>query len=906
MSDESRFIDDPDPEPAPAADPKAAKKVAGPRFKQDHEADASKRTTAILVVMFLLAALGGILFALPVFFSPPPRPRLLTVHVERYDSPAWGLAAWANRDADALVAAFHEPDVGRSADADKNFLQFSKLRSRLDEIRTMLGDPANAKRPLVLSMSALAAVHPESGVPCLLPTDADPFDPARWLPLDTVLDALADVPTTDPPIRRLLLLDLAHPTADPLLGRPQDVASSAVCALLKKRQSEGTLPCAVLTSAGPGEVSLPAPRAKLSAFGLYLSDGLGGAAAGNGGKDDEVTVSGLAQFVAARVERFARQVHDRPQHPQLFTPADPKWDFVLTTRVTPTPPEVPQEPLKPEEFAYAAPLRSAWQRWDGLLKADADRVDPEAFARLTGYLLWAERLWLGTDDAGYAGGICEQAFNRWEEDRRASRPGGRTADDGADPRAKAARMRLAVRDAPQAPPDLGRLLNQYLDARTAVDAKPEGWKAEKQAWDAKAADPAALRLVWRKLGEDQEPTRNRVRALSDILDEMTAGDNPPPLERLLARFLARRSFQNEQDLVNYPSEAVTAWLQAENQLGRVLAAGTTGFARQKRALDEAEGERRAAAEGLFRARSSAEAKTATDRFVAAADGFRKAADGVGPGPKVAAAVPPLLRAVLAYQPGATVAGGDWFARWGDGTRLLESLLGGQRLDPAALNRLADEATGVTGRMAELTAPARVEELEKRPVPWGKMETLRGATALVAGPVLPADQRARVWELIRREWWLKHDAIRKLDAADVEARARPTVSPAGAVDPDPTDGRRVEAATTLLRLALGNDAPASAWRIEIPDRAGRAVRDQDWPAATRLLRVVPPTVAAAGKEPRSVPGVAALDRPSTEDRAAYRLWLRRQLEDGYKTAVGNQTLWDKIDPDRKLRREVAAD
>ena len=847
-----------------------------------------------MVGLFLLAALGGVLVGFSQFFGSPPRPQLEAIHVERYDHPTLGVADWANADARALVAAFRDADGDRVASADQNSHQADKLRGRLAKWAADLARPDAGKEPRAFSVSGLAAVRPADKAVCLLASNANPHDPTdAWVPLDDILAAVGG----DPAGRRLLLLDLARPNADPFNGRPEEKAAAAVCDLLKRRQADGTLPCPVLVSAAPGEVSWPAAREQKSAFGLYLADGLQGAAAGDG-KGDEVSVTALAKFVARGVARYVRTVHDRPQHPHLYAPKDFK-DFALVARVRPTAPTVPTDPLKPEEYAYPAPLRAAWKRWDGLLAANADHDRPEGFARLTAGVLRAERAWLGTGRAEYAKDISDTAFGQWDEAAGGSRPAGRPADDGADPRPLAARLRLAARDAPPVPDELPGLLRKYLDARLAPDAKPEAYKADRQGFLDKATNPAGVGLVWRRLCDDPEPSRNRLVALAELLLDQTEGEKTPPVERLIARFVKNRQFIHEQDLTSFPAEAVTAWLRAEDAIGRALAAGPTGFAKAVPAMDAAEASRKAGLVELFKNRleSAGVAREAVEPFGKATEGFARAVAGGGVGSKVKAAILPLLRAVLAYQPAAAAAVGRELDQWAEAVRLLDDLLAG-RGDPAALAKASAEAVELAKRMNAGFAPARVEEMEKR-VPWGrpaegKPDDMRTALALVAGPGLPADLRAKVWELIRREWWGRNTEARTLDAGD-DGRPPPEIPAVAAVDPDPADARRAESAATLLRLAGGGD-----WRAELPKRAAEAVRASDWVAAARQMRVVPPAVAA---DPRKMPDAAELARPAAADRAAYRKWVVAQIQDGYRLPVGGQPLLDKLDAGQAFRRAL---
>jgi hypothetical protein len=595
-------------------------------------------------------------------------------------------------------------------------------------------------------------------------------------------------------------------------------------------------------------------------------------------------------------------VHGRPQTPRLFAPAD-DWDFTLVRNVTAVPPTVPEEPAKPEEYAYPKVLRDAWAEWDALLAADADRRRPEGLARLTAGLRHAERVWLGADDAGFAGKVCGLALEEWRKADRGQGAAGPPADDAVDPKSFAQKLRVAARDGPAPSPELAATLDGYVSAAVQAPDKPDQWKAEKKAWADKAADPAAVRLVWQRLTADDALGRPRLRVLGEALADLTKGEQPPPFEPRLAGFLAGRKFSSDQGLNDFPEAAVAAWLRAEDRLGKALAAGAGGFDDLRPALDAADLTRQEGVRMLLTADTRAKADAAAERLRAAAAGYERATVGTGAGPK-AAAVPGLLRAVLWHQESAGLLGPPEFDQWLAAADLCDRLMGAGRLDPAAAARLADEAAVAAKKLADRFTPARAEALEKKPAPWDDPATVQEALALASGPGLPAEWRAKLWGLVRRELWRRHDDARKLDADDLAGLVPTSAPPATTADPDPADRRRAVAADRLLRLAFGRAATPAGWHTRGPDEAKKAVDRRDWELAGRLVRVVPPSVAALG---RDMPPADVLARPATADRTAYREWVRTQFRTGYQVPVrsGGRPLLDALDPNRELVRSLTA-
>ena len=151
-----------------------------------------------------------------------PEPRFVSVPVGEYDHPAWPVNPWARQDADRLAGCF----PGRSA-VEFASQQQNKFRDLLARLAVRDADKA---RPLVLHVTALAAVRDRKVY--LLPGNARPDDPASWIAVEELLDAF-DKAVADR--GKLLVLDLAHPTADPFSGVLRDEVSDRLHELLEAR-----------------------------------------------------------------------------------------------------------------------------------------------------------------------------------------------------------------------------------------------------------------------------------------------------------------------------------------------------------------------------------------------------------------------------------------------------------------------------------------------------------------------------------------------------------------------------------------------------------------------------------------------------------------------------------------------
>jgi hypothetical protein len=805
----------------------------------------------------LLCAIGGLIVGLVALPRRPADPLLVSVPMGEYDDRGWSVNPWADRDASLLV-----PRFGGSSLKAFGFQQRDRFGTLLawvagsDEAGATGLPPPDRRRPLILHLTALAVTR--GGEVYVLPGDARTDNPEGWVNVRELLRAAADrnAPHT------FLILDLAHPVADPFGG----VLGDDVAATLNRVLEGVGFP--VLTSCAPGETSLPADAAGCSAFAFYLAEGLGGTADGYAdprGPDGDVTIRELARFTAARVDRWARLTHGRRQTPALHGPSSRAADFVLVRR----PGGWSPEPSPPS--AYPGWLRDAWQQREAARGGLVARRDPLAFARLTAGLLRAEELWHRPGTAHRAEDAWRTARDRWAEAviRVPAPPFDWTKLD-----AVAGRLAVARAGKPDAPPELTKALNAVLAAKP--DQEPEAEKAWAEA--ARPHSAAAVGLVWKLAVETARPTAEMVERWARAAT--SANPIQPLAETRLLRALAERGSFRRQKLAAYPSAAVAALTRAEDELGRVVALEPEEFATACNQLTAAALDRRAGAAKLFESHTAEQVAAAAAQLERAAEGFRLARASIERVRQARQALDTACLVLGETLPGMTEFDRPPLAAW---LAVAETAARVATTNPANADaeEIAALAAGVTRLRADF-GPAAVERLagkDRRTDPEG----VAALQALLTGAALGGAVRKPAWDSLLADTARLHASAREQDAG--EDRPPPPVS---ATDPEPGRTlRRAEASVRLLRLAgamsageaetllqkamagglprdwdaLG-DRLRTAWLNELPEQVTRG-----GPAAIRVLRAVPPGLA------RYRPWADLPPTRTTEDDglAVYRAW-----------------------------------
>ncbi|MFO0851714.1 MAG: hypothetical protein U0871_24590 [Gemmataceae bacterium] len=857
---------DPDPGSPAARKPREWDKHARPA--------APSRSGQLLTTLFLLAAVAGLIVWFVRQPAKPPEPSLFSVAIEEFTNPRWPAAAGVHADGQRLAAAF--PNAGRS---DTTTRAGKDIRSLLNELEKTAAD-----RPLVLHVGGLAAVRGDAAF--LIPADDLAADRgANWVPVADVLDALDRCPSAN----KLLLLDVARPVGDPFTGQLRDDTAAVLDRLLQARKPKYP----VFTSCGPGQFSLPvAAPEKGSVFGMYLADGLRGLADGADGstRNDQVTVRELVAFVRSRVYRYSRSVWGttQTQTPRLYEPAAAGWDFVLTG---PLEPAKPHDPLgEPDRY----PDRVA-ERWAFLdqRRAAGDRLsNPRLFAESVALAARSERRWLATGDVKYAVDDVPDPAARWSAGQKPLAPAAGPADVLIK---KVGGFRLATRLASdEPPPDWKSALDAYVVEVKTLKAKTDPTAAERTRaelaranWLAKAtAKPqTGVALAWRQASAGPRLTREDAEAYSTAISDVW-GDRPPTLEMVYLAALAKLDFVGLKSLPRQPETAVAGALMAEDRLGQALAAGPDGFAAVRDRMTAADQTRQEAMRLLFEGETTAATDRAAELFRQAADGFTQAGRSARQAQHVARSTATALGELVDKLP-AALRDEQTFKTWLETAALAKGLTAGAA-DPTVIDRVTDglrrlDAPFEKGAVQKLLND---EKQRKESPAWTDPDRqFAPYLRLVAGPVLPADQRREVWELVRKKRRELHNIAREADDQDDKDDKRgPTLAPPDRAEPtdDRLTQRRAEASLALLELT-GSPAVAKARTaveeyLKAPDgpraEAAGAALAAAW-AGVRTGRIIPPEIAADGSG-----GPAGGGQPDRRpDSDEYMRWVARQFE-GY--------------------------
>jgi hypothetical protein len=342
--------------------------AAAPGAKRSGPLGRGKKIFALLAVM---VALGGALVGFLLYVRLFHAPVFVSLPVTEYGDRRFRPNAFAQQDARALLKRFD----GKGNDLAYDSQQGDLLKKKLGELSS------RTESALVLHVSSLAVCR--EGKVYLLPADADPDHSETWLPLDAVLQAVRDCPVP----HKLLILDVMKPVADPRLGILRDDVAEHVEQSVRGMQD---CPFWVLCACSPGQVSLVSEDLQRSVFGYYLELGLQGRAenAGPTGKTDgRIMVRELAAYVAARVDRWAVANRSTRQTPLLLGGGA---DFELSEADT-----TPESPAEEAPEAYPKLLAEGWTMRDGWQQDGGLNAAPGIVRNLDATLLWAERRWRG-------------------------------------------------------------------------------------------------------------------------------------------------------------------------------------------------------------------------------------------------------------------------------------------------------------------------------------------------------------------------------------------------------------------------------------------------------------------------------------------------------------------------------
>jgi hypothetical protein len=387
------------------------------------EAEARKRQRGIFVRLALMLCLLGVILGMLNWVRPVARPRLLPLWVAAARARSIPPTPMAEPD---LAALAHGEYFRLDADSAEPSQERSQLESSLAELKGM-----GRGAPVLVYLRASACLSPpgkettagpERRQLMLLPADADPGDPATWLPLRSVLEALSQSRLR----RKLLILDLSGRSSDPRL----DLLSLDVARRVEDELQAVPDPYRlVITSCSPGQVPHTSESLGRSVFGFFIEEGMRGWAdleGTRGPADGIVTVAELYAYVAPRVASWSRSHRAAPQRPVLKGSIE-ELDFPLVVLATGKPQPHLEVPEAPE---YPRWLTEGWRLRDQWIADGSARVAPWGFRQMEALLLRAERDWRGGGAAerieNDLGNQLSQIESQWSELRKRPHPQPRT------------------------------------------------------------------------------------------------------------------------------------------------------------------------------------------------------------------------------------------------------------------------------------------------------------------------------------------------------------------------------------------------------------------------------------------------------------------------------------------------
>lgn len=224
----------------------------------------------------------------------------------------------------------------------------------------------------------------------LFPSDAGPDDPANFVSLDSLWEALKSSELRRR--KKLLLLDLARIESDGRLGLIENRVLDEI-----EEEAASVENLVVLCSCRPGETSWTSadlgPNGQ-SVFAHYVGRGLAGDADRNG--NNRVSIAELFEYVHVSTRNWVIQNREPDgQHPWLIPSPDKLGESLNFTIVTVRDGSSPQAgPRSASTFTEGlAKLHSLWEARDRLREAEAWRSNPLRWRQLEFRLSRAEE-WL--------------------------------------------------------------------------------------------------------------------------------------------------------------------------------------------------------------------------------------------------------------------------------------------------------------------------------------------------------------------------------------------------------------------------------------------------------------------------------------------------------------------------------
>jgi hypothetical protein len=496
-------------------DPVPRWKQGGPPGAATAGRPAPGKRRKVLILSAVVLALAGAIAAWLLYPRAFQQPYFLALLLDQHDDRRLPANAWADADRTALRQVW--------TDGNSAFTSQTRplLLGELDRLKDRSGD-----QPVVIYLSGCALPDAKGNV-CLLVSESDPTRPDTWVPLAEVFARLKKCEAKN----KLLLLDVMQPFTDARLGVLADEVSERVWPALEAAVDDDP-GLRILTACGPGQVSLSSEELGHTAFAWYVLRGLRGEAEVK--KDGRITLSELADFVGARVDRWAVLTHGRRQTPVLLG-GDKGKDFALAALG----PDAAAPKPGPQDEKYPDWLLSAWKERDKLWAEGRYRADAAAFRALEAELLRAEARWR-------AGAPPDRV--REDLQRRTEQLTPRLKGDGdgqpAEPGSLAAAVARLPKPLPPVDTDTRTKLRKLalLDAQVkaapkqpdpADVAKRDKEKADflkdfadkKDPGDKKDAPDKKLELCWTVFGAaaaEEVPTRAHLDLLAGLLPKEAA------------------------------------------------------------------------------------------------------------------------------------------------------------------------------------------------------------------------------------------------------------------------------------------------------------------------------------------------------------------------------------------------
>jgi hypothetical protein len=429
-----------------------------PRF-EDHRTfvretrRAVRRGRIIFAIVGGMLALAGAFIGLLSWMHPVAPGYFVPLWITEYESRLIPVDDGGDSDREAFRVGSYFPRVDENAFG-------SQLRHLL--VRDLAALKERRTGSVVVYFSAFACRGDNNEV-MIFPADAQPNYPTTRVPLKVILNAVYDCPAKN----KLLILDIMRPVASARLGILENDAATLVRQEveneLKTRPDPRRLGL-ILCGCSEWQESLGSEDLDRSVFSFYLEEGLRGWAAGynsRGLRNNRVTARELANFVQARVDRWALRNRNTRQTPILLGVAD---DFALVALDHGAP--LPHLET-PEMQAYPKWLREGWvlrDQWKTRLDVHAD---PRLLQELEGTLLRAEQEWR----AGISAGRISNDLKIRSEELKARLEKVRTVIPLPEPRSIALAVTLGAKTDPAVAQDLRTLLVQIQQSEQ--EAKPE-------------------------------------------------------------------------------------------------------------------------------------------------------------------------------------------------------------------------------------------------------------------------------------------------------------------------------------------------------------------------------------------------------------------------------------------------